>query len=138
MQWSDGPNAGFTTTTPWIRPNPDHSTINATAQRADPDSVFHYYRRLIALRRTETTIIDGDFTMLMPDDENIYAFIRHNPQDGTELLVLGNFTSTKATAEIPDGWAGAPALITNTPAEALTSGQMTLQPWEARVHRRSS
>ncbi|MEV5883860.1 alpha-glucosidase [Streptomyces sp. NPDC052020] len=138
MQWDDGPNAGFSTGKPWISVNPDHSAVNAAAQRADPDSVFHYYRRLISLRRSERTVIEGDFTMLMPDDESVYAFVRRNPHDGVELLVLGNFTGRQTTADIPDGWTGAPAVITNTAGEALTSGRLTLQPWEARVHRRSA
>ena len=53
MQWDDSPHAGFTTGTPWIAVNPNHATINAAAARADPDSVFHHYRRLIELRHTD-------------------------------------------------------------------------------------
>lgn len=49
MQWDDGENAGFTTGTPWIRPNPNYKEINAKEQELAEDSVFHYYRQLIAL-----------------------------------------------------------------------------------------
>ena len=52
MQWDDSPHAGFTTGTPWIAVNPNHTTINAAAARADDRSVFHHYRRLIELRHT--------------------------------------------------------------------------------------
>ena len=59
-------------------------------QRDDPDSVYHYYRRLIELRHTEPAVVDGDFTMLLPDDERLYAYTRR--LGATELLVIGNFS----------------------------------------------
>ena len=70
--------------------NPNHTEINAEDERANPDSVFHHYRRLIALRKELPVIATGDFTMLLEDDERVYAFTRS--LDGDELLVLGNFT----------------------------------------------
>ena len=76
MQWDAAPHAGFTTGTPWIAVNPNHTEINAEAARADPDSVFHHYRRLIELRHAEPVVAHGDFTMLLPDDERVYAFTR--------------------------------------------------------------
>ena len=51
MQWSDAAHAGFTTGTPWLHVNPNYSTINAAAEQKDPDSVFHFYKKLIALRK---------------------------------------------------------------------------------------
>ncbi|SDT78721.1 glycoside hydrolase family 13 protein [Actinoplanes derwentensis] len=131
MQWDDSPNGGFSTGTPWLPVNPNHVEINAKAQRADPDSVFHYYRRLIELRKTEPAVAGGDFTMLLPHDERLYAFTRR--LDGTELLVIGNFTGETVRAEI-DGWAGAELVLTNldSPPDDLTLG-----PWQAVVYRRS-
>jgi hypothetical protein len=107
MQWDGSEHAGFTTGEPWIPVNPNHTEINAEAARADPDSVFHHYRRLIELRRSEPVIAHGDFRMLLPDDERVYAFTRR--LGDVELLVLGN------VAEPQPG---------------------VLAPWEARVHRR--
>jgi glycosidase len=72
----------------WLAVNPDHVDVNVAAQRDDPDSVLAHYRRLIALRHTEPVVVDGDFTMLLPQDERVYAFTRG--LDGTTLLVLGN------------------------------------------------
>ena len=51
MPWNDGPNGGFTTGTPWIMLNPDYPQINVEKARRDPDSVFHFYRRLVAMRK---------------------------------------------------------------------------------------
>jgi oligo-1,6-glucosidase len=129
MQWDDSRNAGFSAGTPWLPVNPNHREINAKAQRADPDSVFHYYRRLIELRKTEPAVAGGDFTMLLPDDERLYAFTRR--LGGTELLVIGNFSGVEAQAGI-DGWDGAELVLTNLePPKGLI-----LAPWQAVVYRR--
>ena len=85
-----GPHAGFTTGEPWLPVNPNHTSINAEAARADPDSVFHHYRRLITLRKALPVISDGDFTMLLDDDERVFAYVRSLGDDA--LLVLGNFS----------------------------------------------
>jgi oligo-1,6-glucosidase len=131
MQWDGSEHAGFTTGTPWIGVNPNYPEINAEAARADPDSVFHHYRKLIELRHGEPAVAFGDFTMLLPDDEHVYAFTRRHA--GTELLVLGNFSGDTVTPEIPDAaaWEGAELVIANAPPQA----GLTLGPWEARVYR---
>ncbi|WP_461012038.1 alpha-glucosidase C-terminal domain-containing protein [Streptomyces capparidis] len=78
----------------------------------------------------------GDFRMLHPDHEQLYAFIRHDPASGSELLVLANFGGSDLTADLPEGWEGSETLIANVPAPAPLTTRHTLQPWEARVHRR--
>lgn len=133
MQWDASPQAGFTTGTPWLPVNPDHTEINAAAARTDPDSVYHHYRRLIALRHGEPAIVHGDFTMLLPDDERIYAFTRRH--GSTTLLVAGNFTGETVDAALPDGWEGAELVLGNGPSVPAPPGRLVLAPWEARVHR---
>jgi oligo-1,6-glucosidase len=131
MQWDASTQAGFSTGTPWLPVNPNHTDINVGAQKDDPDSVLAHYRRLIALRHEEPAVAHGDFTMLLPDDPSVYAFTRAVP--GVELLVLCNVSS--APAEVPvDGWAEASLLL----GTHGTAGTGTLQPWESRVLRRIS
>jgi oligo-1,6-glucosidase len=127
MQWSTGPNAGFTTGTPWIAVNPNHTEINA----APGNPVFDFYKRLIALRHTEPVVAHGDFTMLLPDDDRVYAFTRR--LDDVELLVLGNFSGGTVSTGL-DG--GPELLIGNYPPDA--AGPIVLRPWEARVYRRQA
>jgi oligo-1,6-glucosidase len=136
VQWDTSPHAGFTTGTPWIGVNPNYLEVNAASQVDDPDSVFSHYRRLIALRHTEPVVAHGDFTMLLPDDDAIYAFTRR--LGPVELLVLGNFSGTDAHADIP-GWEGAEVVLGNYPDAAHPCGKGdpgALRPWEATVHRR--
>lgn len=128
MQWTAGRHAGFTSGEPWIPVNPNHVEINAEAAVADPDSVFHHYRRLIELRHSLPVIAHGDFTMRLPEDERVYAFTRS--LDGDELLVLGNFTGDPIIVEI-DGWTGAEDALIGDPGLALG-------PWEGKAFRRSA
>jgi oligo-1,6-glucosidase len=134
MQWDASPNAGFTTGTPWIAVNPNHLEINAAAAVADPDSVFHHYCKLIALRHNEPVVALGDFTMLLPDDPVLYAFTRRLGE--VELLVLGNFSGADASAAaVPDAaaWTASELLLGNYPD---AGDGLDLRPWEARVYRR--
>ena len=130
MQWDAAEHAGFTTGTPWLAVNPNHVEINAEAAAADPDSVFHHYRRLIELRHTEPVVAHGGFHMLLEDDERVYAFTRR--LDDVELLVLGNFSGETVTADVPGDWSGADVLVG---ANLKGSDPFRLEPWEGRVLR---
>jgi oligo-1,6-glucosidase len=136
MQWDETENAGFTDGTPWIAVNPNHKEINARAEIADEDSVFHYYRRLIELRHTEPVVAHGDFHMLLADHNQVYAFTRR--YGSTELLVLANFSGEPATIEVPDAdrWQGTEPVLANYPVDAAEDIQhLSLRPWEARAYR---
>jgi oligo-1,6-glucosidase len=134
VQWDGSPHAGFTTGTPWLSVNANHRSINAQAERADPRSVFHHYRRLIALRHDDPVVALGDFTMLLPDDESVYAFTR--ALDGVALLVLGNFTGDERAVSleswVPDELGD---LVLGNYAD-VPDGEIVLRPWEALVYRR--
>jgi oligo-1,6-glucosidase len=133
MQWDATKHAGFTDGEPWIAVNPNHTEINAEAAIADPDSVFHHYRRLIELRKAEPAVAHGDLTMLLEDDPVVYAFTRR--LDDTELLVVANFSGEPVRPDVPEyaAWAAGELLLGNV---ADGSGP-ELAPWEARVHRRT-
>jgi oligo-1,6-glucosidase len=122
VQWDAGPHAGFTTGEPWLPVNPNHTFINAKAERANPDSVFHHYRRIIELRHTLPVIADGDFTMLLEHEQRVYAYVRS--LDGVELLVLGNFSGDEVVIDLPD-WEDTEAVI--------GSPGLVLAPWEGKA-----
>ncbi|WP_460935443.1 alpha-glucosidase [Phycicoccus ginsengisoli] len=140
MQWDASDHAGFTTGTPWARVNPNYPEINAEAAVADDGSVFHHYRRLIALRRSEPAVAHGHFTMLAPQHPTLYAFTR--TFEGTELLVLANFSADELTvgdAEVAGvaDWAGAELVLGNF-AQEPDSVVAPLRAWEARILRRTT
>lgn len=106
MQWDDTENAGFTTGTPWLGVNPNYTEINARGQLQDENSVFHYYKKLIHLRKENSIFVDGDFTLLLPEDENIFAYVRE--YEGRKLLVAANFTDKEVECPLLKEW-GVPA-----------------------------
>ncbi len=126
MQWSDAPFAGFSTVSPWLPVNPNYHEINAQAALADPDSVFHCYRRLIALRRQYPVFRDGSFTLLEPDSEQLFVYTRDT--DAEHLLVVCNFTASSVPFHRPAAFAGAQLLLSNY-GEPLD----TLRPFEAQL-----
>lgn len=100
MQWDTSVNAGFSTGTPWMPVNPNYININAAAQVHDPDSVFNYYKKLIALRKQYEIIIKGRFELLMPEDAHIFCYIRTLGQE--KLLVACNFSDEAQVYELPE------------------------------------
>ena len=119
MQWDASPNAGFTDGTPWLPVNPNYTKINAEAALADPNSVFHHYRKLIALRKTLPVFREGTFTLLCPEDENIFAYTRDTERE--HLLVVCSFTDKELPFELPEAFHGSKLLISNydNPTPAL-------------------
>ncbi len=136
MQWDASEQARFTTGVPWLPVNPNAAQINAAAAMADPDSVLHYYRKLIALRHELPVVAVGDFTMMLEQDPRVYAFTRS--LDGVTLLVLGNFSSDEVPVELPDaaGWAASDLLLGNYPVPEGPVTGIVLRPWESRIYRR--
>jgi oligo-1,6-glucosidase len=130
VQWDASSSAGFTTGTPWLPVNPDHVEWNAAAQRDDPASVLAHYRRLIALRHELPVAALGDFTMLLPDHEAVYAFTRATADD--RLLVVCNVSSSvQPLGELLPEAVPAELVLGNLPA----GDPAVLRPWEARVLR---
>lgn len=131
MQWDTTTHGGFTEGIPWIGVNPNYVTINAAAAEADPDSVFHHYRKLIMLRHAEPVIVHGSYQLLLPDHDQLWAFTR--TKAGDRLLVLANCSSVPAP--IPEGelpeLTGGTLLISTHGDPASTE----LRPWESVVLR---
>ena len=136
MQWSDRPNAGFTAGTPWIKVNPNYREINVAQAVADPDSIFHYYRLLIRLRKEQPVIVYGRYEPILDEHRQIYAFLRVTADE--RLLVILNFTPQWPVFEAPATLhvGEASLLIANYPVdESQDIRHFTLRPWEARVYR---
>ncbi|WP_345771890.1 glycoside hydrolase family 13 protein [Geodermatophilus sabuli] len=130
VQWDAGPTAGFTTGTPWIAVNPDAAEWNAAAQRDDPHSVLAHHRRLVALRHADPVVALGDFTMLLPHHESVYAFTRS--LDGSTLLVVCNVSAHEyRLGELLPEMGGGELVLGNLAVE----DPAVLRPWEARVLR---
>jgi oligo-1,6-glucosidase len=134
MQWSTAPNAGFTDGEPWMGVNPDFTEINVEDQLNDPDSVFHYYRRLIAYRKQHPDLIYGEYRAVENSglDPDLYIYSRTGLEK--TYWVLLNWGPNPQDFSLPVNEASRliPA-IGNYPSDQ--GGQ--LRPWECRVYEMS-
>ncbi len=130
MQWDDSENAGFTTGTPWIMVNPNYKEINAKEQLARPDSVFHFYQKLIRLRKEREIIPYGEYELLLPEDPDLYVYTRALGEH--KLLVICNFRKEEKAFTLPEGFdpRKGEILIGNYPDRELQN-TMTLKAYEA-------
>lgn len=138
MQWSDGPNGGFTTGTPWFMVNPNYREINVAEQQSRPDSLLNYYKRLIALRKSDDyldTFTYGDFVPAYETEPGILAYLRKG--ENQTILVAGNYGETART--LPLAGPVQKVLLTNTGreeallAQAKAEGHITLESCESAV-----
>lgn len=129
MQWDDGENAGFTEGDPWIRINPNYRKINAEKQVRDADSVFRCYQELIRFRKEYSVFVDGDFQMLLMDDESIFTYTRKN--ENLELLVVCNFYGRTVSWPL-DGYDTSMELLISNYKDTNQIG--VLRPYEARMY----
>lgn len=132
MQWTAGKYAGFSETEPWIGVNENHCRINAEEELQNETSVFHYYRKLIALRKQHPVFSEGDFELLFREHPDLFAYVRRTVQE--ELLVVCNFYGNEVSFAFPEEWKReGKLLLTNyaAPAEEL------LRPYEAAIYYRA-
>jgi len=131
MQWSDEKNAGFTTGTPWLKVNPNYTSINAAAQQDDPDSVRNFYKKLIALRKDpvyKDTIVYGTFEPVWEDRRNLMAYYRKGSQT---ILVAGNFQKEAQSVTLSNGCKK--VLLNNCPDLLQEGTTLALQGYQVLV-----
>lgn len=131
MQWTDGRNAGFTTGTPWLKVNPNYSSINAAAQVKDADSVYSFYKKMIALRKDpayKETIVYGSLEPVWEERHNLMAYYRKGERT---LLVVGNYQREPQEIELPQMYKK--ALLNNYKDITEDEGVVKLQGYQVLV-----
>jgi len=137
MQWNAGPQAGFTTGTPWLKVNPNHAKINVEEQLGRPDSVLRYYQKLIRLRKANPTLVYGRYALLLPDHEHVYAYTRTLEEE--TFLIAVNLSGEEQAAALPDelDMDAAELVLANEDESRVPppAKDLVLRPYEARVYR---
>ncbi|PLR73816.1 glycoside hydrolase family 13 protein [Bacillus sp. UMB0728] len=133
MQWSDETNAGFTSGQPWIKINPNFKEINVEAALKNPDSVFYFYKELIALRKENDVMVYGDYQDLFPHDEHLYVYTRS--YNGITWLILLNHSDQQRSFKLPAGYQDPEKklIIGNYPKETADHDEK-LRPYEAKIY----
>ena len=128
MQWNAEKHAGFTAGTPWMAENQNYEEINVENSRKNPDSLFYFYQKLIALRRKNDTLVYGDFRLIEEENPDIFAYERNLGEK--KLIVLCNFRDTAAEMKARYDLTKGTVLVHND-TESLTKEVWKLQPYEA-------
>lgn len=139
MQWDHSEHAGFTTGTPWIQINSNYPEINVAEDLRKPNSIYKYYKKLIALRKKYKVIVYGEYNLILPSHEEIYAYTRTLEED--QLVVMLNFTDREPIFQMPKDipLKGIDLLISNyAPRESDDLHHLQLRPYEARVYLRQN
>ena len=133
MQWDSTENAGFTTGNPWLAINKNYNEINAKQCLEDENSIFHHYRKLIDIRKNNDTIIYGDYSLLCPEDKNIFAYTRE--LNGDKILVVCNFYDKEVTFSFDGDFNHADILLSNYKDSSTLIEKLSLRPYEAIMFR---
>ena len=127
MQWNASENAGFTTGKPWIPVNENFTTINVETAEKEANSILHYYRKMIAFRKANPTMVYGDFEDLLPEHPQLFCYRRWDKE--ANFLLVHNFSDTPTSWEKPSG--NYESVLGNYSNEKQT----LLAPWESRIYR---
>lgn len=131
MQWTAGKNGGFTDGEPWIEVNKNCDRINAEAELADPDSIFHFYRKLIKMRKEYDVIACGSFEPLAERHPQVFAYRRRYEEE--ELLLVSNFYIRETRWESGLSLDGFEKLLGNYDGMQEENGTFSLRPYETIV-----
>ena len=135
MQWDDTKYAGFSaedSKEPWIAVNGNHAKVNAAAQLKDEDSIFHYYQKLISMRKELDVIAYGDIEPLAQRDPSVFAYRR--TYEGHELIVAANFYGRDYEWKNAPDVSGYKRVLGNyADTAAQENSAVTLKPYEAVV-----
>ncbi|EOR22063.1 alpha,alpha-phosphotrehalase [Niallia nealsonii AAU1] len=136
VQWNGEKNAGFTEGTPWIETAQNYKVLNAENALKNKDSVFYHYQNLIKLRKEYDIITDGDYELLAPDDDKIFAYLRST--DKEKLLVVNNFYEEEVEFKLPEhiDMTGLTSeiLLSNYSNSAFFGESMKLRPYESIIY----
>lgn len=131
MQWDESKEAGFTAGTPWIQVTENHSRINAKAELADEDSIFHHYKKLVQLRKDYDIIAYGDVQPLDQKNPSVFAYRR--TYQGEELDVANNFYGKEVTWKTDRDYSEYEVLLSNYPDVKFCENKLTLRPYESII-----
>lgn len=133
MQWDESENAGFTTGKPWFVVNKNYKEINVADALNDKNSILNFYKKLLALRKSNPIIVYGDFVLYYKRHKKLFVYERN--YEGKKLLVAINFSETDTQIRTPKNFdlSESELLISNYEVEDK-SVMNVLRPYEARVY----
>ncbi|MFQ3544659.1 alpha-glucosidase [Halobacillus rhizosphaerae] len=135
MQWSAESNAGFTDGEPWLKVNPNYQEINVERSLQNKGSIIHYYKKLIQLRKEYQTLIYGDFQLVLPEHDQVFAYSRS--LNGEVFLIITNLFAEDAYFKLPEEYKkrNTEIILSNYEFRSHEEWTLNLKAFEARVYR---
>lgn len=133
MQWTSEPEAGFTTGEPWLKVNPNYAEINVEQSINDPDSIYHYYQKMIQMRKTTPALIYGHYELIEKEHEQVYVYLRI--YNHTEYVILVNMFNKPTTLDLTQELELGQLKLSNYKVYDELNAKMDLRPFEARVYK---
>ncbi len=101
MQWNAGPDAGFSPPgiKTWLPIPPSYRTVNVAAEEREPDSMLRWYQQIMALKKDDPALHEGEEMMLNTADDHVLSWLRKAP-DGEAVVVACNFTAQPQTVSL--------------------------------------
>ncbi len=112
--------------------NPNYTEINAKAELANPDSVYHYWAKMIALRHRAPALVYGRFTDLDPANAAVFCYTRVLGNE--RYLVVLNFSENAMDYTLPEGMKAGKLALSNLGVAEENASVLKLKGWEARVY----
>ncbi len=133
MHWDDSKYAGFSQVKPWLLPT-HQDEINVKKELAEGE-IFAFYQKLIALRKQEAVISAGGFREILPDDQQVFAYVRE--LDGEKLVVFNNFYGKEAVISVPSDLQECGQILLDNYKRELSClpGELSLRPYESLAFR---
>ena len=135
FQWNATSNAGFTTGKPWLKVNPNYTTVNVEAEEKDSSSVLNYFKEMVKIRKSNPAFVYGKYNLVDAANPDVYAYTRSLNDD--KYLIVLNFHAKISTVNIGSGNLGGKPIINNYPdAPSISNdGQITLKPYQAAIYK---
>jgi oligo-1,6-glucosidase len=134
MQWDSSPNAGFTTAgKAWLAVNPNYKEINAKQALADQNSIYYYFKKMLALRKRTPALIYGDYKDLDPAHPSVFAYTRTLGEE--KVLVVLNLSKDSVAYTLPEGIKAGHLALSNLDSKEENVTVVNLKGWEARIYR---
>jgi oligo-1,6-glucosidase len=130
FQWDTTINSGFTSGKPWLKVNSNFEMINAEEQNSNPQSVLNYFRKLVKLRKQNSVLVYGTYTLLDRENTAVYSYTRE--LNGKKLLILLNFTDKTATYNL-DFKLGKHAVLLGNYNDCTKAKNSILRPYESII-----
>ncbi|MGD6794624.1 glycoside hydrolase family 13 protein [Metabacillus indicus] len=134
MQWNDEKNGGFSTGTPWFGANENYKETNVEKQLKDENSVYHFYKRMIDLRKENDVLVYGTYDLILPKDKQIYAYTR--TFEGKTALIISNISNKNAFYQYSKLPLSSENLVLQNYGadEHKHTTSFTMKPFETRVY----